>query len=100
MKLPCGVLYQILKKSSNFRNHFKFENIDDEVCTFYYSDLVIILSSLVNDELMVGCDENQIVNVYNQLNEKFEIICNSAPDYKCSLHIFVFKSVMMVNVLR
>lgn len=84
-------IYGLKQASKNFNEEFStfikylgFDNTDDDPCIYYNEERSVIIALFVDDGLIAGMDENQMVKILNQLNKKFEVTYNISENNSLS----------------
>ena len=71
-------------KFSNFQKYLEFDNTDHDPCNYYNEDRSVIIALFVDDGLIAGTDEDEMIEILKRLNRKLEITFNTAPSDRLS----------------
>lgn len=68
------------EKFSKFLKSLAFDNTDDDPCIYYNKDKSMLIALFVDDGLIAGKDERDMIEILNKLNRKFEATFDTATD--------------------
>lgn len=72
------------KEFSKFLKSLGFDNTDDDPCIYYNKDRSVILALFVDDGLVAGANENDMIKILDRLNQRFEITFDIASEGRLS----------------
>lgn len=97
-------------KFSTFLKTLGFTSTDDDPCVYYNNNKSMIFSLFVDDGLVAGTIENDMIKILNKLKQKFEITYDKSIEGKLSYlgmeinssstGIFICQSVYTESILK
>lgn len=70
------------EKISKFLKKLGFSDTDDDPCIYYNKDVSIIIALFVDDGLVAGENEKEMIEILKKLSQKFEINYDTATEGK------------------